>query len=137
MAKNDKKVSDLLAVIESKRKSVGVKPRAAWKSNGILKYDNGEHDNINVVGSINECVDALAYLLSKRSFHEEASKMLGVEYSYSGTDDYIHDIKLRATMILWDAEKKKLDLLESKLKDLRSEDARTADALSDITQELR
>lgn len=137
MAKNDDKVKELLAVIEAKKKTIGAKPKSAWRTNGILKFDSGEHVNINVVNQTEKCVEAVAYLLMKQSFLKQAADMLGVKHQAdSSLEDYVHDFKLRTSMVTWDIEKKKLDLLESKLKDLRSEDAKTEDALSDITQAL-
>jgi len=137
MAKNDEKVKELLAVIEAKKKTMGARPKVtAWKSNGILKFGDGSHLNINVAGSVEQCVEAVAYLLQKQSFLTEASKLLGVKYAEPSIEEYIQDFKVRTSMIVWDGEKKKLDVLESKLKDLRSEDAKTEDALSDITQAL-
>ncbi len=46
------------------------------------------------------------------------------------------DLKVRVQMIQWDAEKKKLTAMENHLKALRSEDAKTEDALEDITKTL-
>ena len=67
--------------------------------------------------------------------------MLGVEEPVISSNgfsfnEWVHDLKLRASIIKWDVEKKKLNKLESKLKDLRSDDAKTEDSLSDIMSEL-
>ena len=136
MAKNDKKISDLLSAIQLKKSALGVKPKASWKTNGILKLDKDNHININTVNLIETCVNTVALLLAEKSFRKEASELLGVAYS-DPNEDYVNDFKLRAAMITWDMEKRKLDALESQLKDLRSEDAKTADALSDIIQKLQ
>jgi hypothetical protein len=136
MSNNDKKINDLLVVINEKKKTIGVKPRAAWKTNGILKYDNGTHVNINTVTTMAACIDAVAFLLRGQAFYKEAAKLLAVPHS-DEMELYLEDFKLRASIIKWDEEKKKLDALERKLKDLRSEDAKTADALSDIMLELK
>lgn len=137
MAKNDDKVKELLSVIEKKKNEIGAKPKAAWKSNGIFKQGDGSHVNINTVNDIAKCVDVLAHLLKEQTFRKQASEMLGMEYSDPSVEDYIHDYKLRASMVKWDNEKKKLDILEGKLKDLRSEDAKTEDAISAILQALQ
>lgn len=139
MAKNDKKIKDLLKSIESKKAKLGTKPRAAWRTNGILKYERPMYLNINTVNTTDKCVEALAYLLRERSFLKEAAELLGVKTNVeevSVTDDYIADFKLRASIVLWDGENHKLDLLEQKLKDLRSEDSKTEEALSDILDAL-
>lgn len=134
MSQHDKKINDLIAVIDAKRKTIGTKPRAAWKTNGILKYE-GTHININVAHLIN-CVDAVAHLLREQAYRKEACALLAVPYEENDLNDYLEDFKLRASILKWDEEKKKLDVLEKKLKDLRSEDAKTADALSDILAAL-
>jgi len=59
-----------------------------------------------------------------------------VTWNGDSLEDWFHDLKLRASMITWDLEKKKLNTLETKLSDLRSEDAKTEDALTGIMQEL-
>jgi hypothetical protein len=55
-----------------------------------------------------------------------------------GTDieDALADLKLRVEMLQWDLEKKKLTTLEKQLKDLRSEDLKTEDALESIVRDL-
>jgi len=136
MSKNDDQISSLLKSVETKRAALGTKPRAAWKTNGLLKFEDGSHVNINTVNTIEKCVEAIAFLLKEQSFVKQASELLGVAYSNPTFDDYIADFKLRAQMIQWDGEKRKLEVLEGKLKDLRSEDAKTADALSSLAAEL-
>jgi len=141
MSTNDNKIKELLKVIDSKKEILGTKPRAAWKTNGILKRNDNSHVNINTVNEVSYCVDAVSALLSEKSHREEASKLLEVPFdslSWNGYsfEDWLHDFKLRSSMITWDLEKKKLGVLESKLSDLRSEDAKTEDAISNIMQEL-
>ena len=142
MSKNDEQIKQVLTYIKTKTEALGTKPRGSWKTNGVFKFDGGEtHKNINTINDVEVCVDILADLLQEKNCRDEAAKLLDVEstevkwndYSF---DDWLHDIKLRTSMIKWDIEKKKLNALESKLKDLRSEDAKTADAISDIMAEL-
>lgn len=141
MTNNDSKIKDLLEVIASKKKELGEKPRASWKTNGILKKGNDGYTNINTITDVNVCVSSVAFLLSEKYFQEESSKLLGIpcpEFVWNGAsfEDWVHDFKLRVSMLTWDIGKKKLNSLESKLSDLRSEDAKTADAISNIMKEL-
>ena len=136
MSKNDEQISGLLKSVEQKRASLGTKPRASWRTNGILKLEDGKHVNINTVTTLDGCVEAVAYLLKEQSFVKQASELLGVAYTNTALDEYVADFKLRAQMIQWDGEKRKLEALEGKLKDLRSEDAKTADALTALAAEL-
>ena len=136
MSNNDAKIKTLLSTIETKRANLGTKPKAVWKTNGVLKFNDGTHMNINAVTHTDRCVEAVAYLLGQQSFVKEAQKLLGVEYESLAIDDYLQDFKLRASILKWESEKRKLEVLENKLKDLRSEDAKTSDAISDIISEL-
>jgi len=132
---NDKKIKDLLTAIETKRKALGSKPKAQWKTNGVL-----ESTNINTINSLDKCVFLASRLLQERSVTKEACEFLGVPQQDSERSSWINDalddVKLRTQIIKWEAEKKKLQAMESKLKDLRSEDAKTADALADIASAL-
>ena len=135
MAKNDKKVKELLVQIEEKKNSLGARPRASWKTNGLLKYGD-EAVNINTVMTTEKCVEAVTHLLKEQYFKKNASDYLGVAFVAGDADDYLQDFKLRAEMLKWDKENAKLKVLEAKLKELRSEDAKTADALSDIMGQM-
>jgi len=141
MAPYDKKIKDMLKKIGSKRETLGDKPRAAWKTNCIFKKGNTPHVNINVINSVEDCIIAVGSMVNEESGRDKAAKLLGVEgviTSFAGFcfNDWVHDFKLKASMLNWDIEKKKLNFLEEKLSDLRSEDAKTEDALEDIMSEL-
>lgn len=132
---NDKKIKDLLSAVEAKRKQLGTKPKAHWKTNGVL-----EGTNINTLNSTDKCVILAAQLLQEQSFTTEACKLLGVKAQSSKRATYlkdaIDDLKLRVEIVQWEAEKKKLQAMEAQLKDLRSSDAKTEDALADIAASL-
>lgn len=133
---NDGKIKVLLASIEKKKEEMGVKPKGNWKSNGVLPGNV----NINTLNSLDKCVGIASSLLMERQFLYDACGYLEVDKdqtrSLSKTDDYLDDLKLKVKIIKWDAEKKKLSAMEKKLKDLRSEDAKTSDELADITKDL-
>lgn len=143
MTNNDAKIKELLNVIDTKKKELGEKPRASWKTDGLFKIlGNDFYTNINTVTEINKCVESVALLLTAKRSIDEASKLLNVtcpDFLWSGYsfEDWLHDFKLRASMISWDIGKKKLSTLESKLSDLRSETAKTFDAITSIMSELK
>jgi len=136
--KNDEKIKELLQSIEQKKAQMGTKPRAVWTTNGVI-----EEKNINTINSVDVCVSLAAQLISKQDSQQKACEFLGVatkDYG-RGTElaeiyDSLSDLKLRVQMIQWDAEKKKLTALETQLKNLRSEDLKTEDALASITKDL-
>ena len=132
MAKdNDSKIKNLLSAIEGKKKSMGTKPKPIWKTNGVL-----ENTNINTINTTEKCVVLAARLLKEQQMTRQACEFLGVKVEDSARAEYLNDaledLKLRVQIVQWDAEKKKLQALENQLKDLRSEDLKTADALADI-----
>lgn len=130
---NDSKIKALLQSIEIKKEQLGVKPKAIWETNGVI---NGR--NINTLNRIDYCVLLASELISKKESYEGACTFLGVECRdlMKGIDDALHDVKLRVQMIKWEEEKNKLSNMEKQLKDLRSEDLKTADTLSSIEKDL-
>ena len=134
---NDAKIKTLLQTIEQKKAQMGTKPRAVWKTNGVI-----EEKNINTINGLDDCITLTAKLINRKEAHEKACEFLGVSaadfrgYSRLATDDALDDLKLRVKMIQWDSEKKKLTALENQLKNLRSEDLKTEDALADIVKDL-
>lgn len=132
---NDAKIKALLQTIETKRDSLGIKPKATWETNGVI---NGR--NINTLTSIESCVTLASELMLQKGFYDAACNFLEVDAVsldlVKGIDDALKDVKLRVQMIKWDNEKKKLTAAEKQLKDLRSEDLKTEDALSSLEKEF-
>lgn len=135
MSKNDEKIKALLTAVDKKREELGTKPKAVWNTNGVI-----DGNNINTLNSTEKCIALASKLLIERSATSEACKLLGVDVAGSQRasylEDALNDLKLRVKIINWDADKKKLQALEKQLKDLRSEDAKTEDALADISKLL-
>ena len=142
MSKNDSKIRDMIKLIDTKKKSLGERPRGSFKTNCLFKYGaDSKAVNLNTIHKVEECVRLVAILVSEKNSIKEASDLLGVAFEsvqYCGYafEDWLHDFKLKSSALSWEEEKRKLDILESKLKDLRSEDAKTEDALSDIMKDI-
>ena len=132
---NDKKIKALLSATEAKRKELGTKPKPVWKTNGVI-----ESTNINTINSTDKCVVLASRLMLEMSSTRDACEFLGVPLKGSEHAGYLKDalddLKLRAQIVLWEAKKKELQTLEKRLKDLRSSDAKTEDALADISKLL-
>ncbi len=132
---HDQKVKDLLASVEKRREALGAKPKAIWKTNGVI-----ESVNINTVNSVDRCIEIVAHLIQEQSFTIAACEFLSVEPKNSERAEYLKDalddLKLRASIIQWDEGKKKLIAAEKKLKDLRSEELKTEDELASLESEL-
>lgn len=131
---NDTKIKELLAQIEAKKATIGTKPRAVWKTNGLI---GSERVNINTVNSLATCLELATEVIQKQIARTEAAKILELdeEREINSTDE-LDDLKLRVSMIKYDIEKKKLATLEAKLKDLRSNDAKTEDAIAELANLL-
>lgn len=141
MAKNDKRIKDLLSQVESQQKDLGKKPRSTWNTNAVFKFLGGEYFNLNATANTERMVAALAFLLGQDDCKKEATKRLGMEapiYTWGGytIKEWEEDFKTRIASIAYDAKKKKLDATKSKLKSLVSEEARTDMALDDIEKML-
>jgi len=143
MSKQDDKIKQLLSKIETDKETLGKKPKVSLNTNGLFRFDSNNYFNLNtVVSDPRHLVEALAFLLEKENNHKEAAKRLGVDdyvfewYGYS-LKDWEEDLKLRADTIIWNVKQKKLQSLQKKLKNLRSEDAKTDDALSEIEDLLK
>ncbi|MCK9567433.1 hypothetical protein M0R72_00620 [Candidatus Pacearchaeota archaeon] len=130
---NDAKIKALLQTIETKKEQMGTKPRAVWRTNGVI-----EEKNINTISSIEVCISLAAGLLMRKGSYEKACEFLGLAVEVAGTDidDALADLKLRVEILKWDIERKKLTALERQLKDFRSEDLKTEDALDAIMKDL-
>jgi hypothetical protein len=129
MAANDTKIKELLAQIEAKKAQIGDKPRATWKTNGII---GEEKSNINLM-KMEACVSMTSKLIQERDYRAAAVSWLGVPaMADTSIQDALEDLKLRASILKYDEEKKKLTALEAKLKDLRSNDAKTEDAIAEL-----
>jgi tRNA(Phe) wybutosine-synthesizing methylase Tyw3 len=103
-----------------------------------LPINNGI--NINTINSVDRCIEIAAQLIMQKGLHEQACAFLGVKDTASSNlkllNEYLNDLKLKVKIIQWDFEKKKIQASEQKLKDLRSEDLKTEEALSDISSAL-
>ena len=142
MAKNDEMIKTLLAKVETQKKDLGDKPRASWRTNGIFKFDPlGTHFNLNTVADYSHLVEALAFLIQRKSALEAAGKELGVdaqEFKWNGYtyQDYVEDFKTRLTIVNWEHKKRLLDETKAKLSTLVSEEARTEMELESISKLL-
>jgi hypothetical protein len=141
MSANDAKIKDLLAVIEKKHTQLGPKPRMSLKTNGLLKQDD-KSININTINTLDECIRAIASINQVHESYVKAAKLLGIEdvempkINGFSIEEWIDDFKLKVAIIKWTVEDKNIKALELKLKDLRSEDLKTADALNEISSLL-
>ena len=141
MTKNDEVIKQLIVKVTTQKEALGSKPKVAWKTNGVFKFDDDVFFNINTVQSTKPLVNGLAYMIDKQKSIVEAAERLGVEVSdvdfggYSITE-WEEDFKLRLSIIKWEAKKKELNETQNKLSQLVSEEARTEMELEKISKSL-
>lgn len=141
MAKNDDTIKNLLAKVEAQQLALGTKPRPAWRTNGIFKFDATNHFNLNTVADAKPLVEALAALLNAKGYAAEACKQLGVPefgFKWNGYtyEEWLEDFKTRLAVVSWEEKKRQLDATKAKLSTLVSEEARTEMELEAITKSL-
>lgn len=141
MSKHDTKIKQLLEKVEDQQASLGDRPRASWLTNGIFRYPDGQHFNLNTVQDSEPLLDALAFLLEKQTLRSEAAKRLEiecVELSWGGFSlaDWESDFKRRIEILAWQGRKKQLDATKKKLHSLVSEEGKTEMELSAIEKLL-
>lgn len=135
---NDVKIKEFRATVEAKREALGSKPKVAYTTNALLELD-GAKVNLNTLSDM-QCVDLTSRLLAMTHFNDEANARLGTNLKIKlgdfTVDQWIADIRLRVTLLAWEAGKKKLTAMDQQLAKLRSEDAKTADAIANIAAQL-
>lgn len=139
---NDSKIKELLGKIEEKRKSLGDKPKRNFETTLVLK-GCGFDVNLLTLRNKMDLIKVAGQLVSHREMIvrgcEELLVETNIEMFVIGSHQvsaYLRDIEILYKILCWDEEKVKLNHMESKLKDLYSEQARTQDALSDIAKEM-
>lgn len=134
---NDIKVKELMAKVEEKRKSLGTKKRVNLKTNGKFSYDSTNFINLHVENNPDNFAKALAFLLQRKGYHQEACRRLDLPIDTFKWGDYFleeweEDFKARIQAIQWDTRKKELDQAEKNLENLLSTEGKTAAALEEI-----
>lgn len=137
---NDQKIKDYRSKIEQKRQSLGERPKAHYETNGMFILPDNLKLNINVLSTVEACVDVVQQLLLKASTHKQANELLGTNvpcmFGVYTLEQCITDLKIRVSTIEWEAGKRKLDAMDKQLAELMSNDAKTADAIANIADEL-
>lgn len=140
MSKNDQRIKDYRKTIEKRRSALGERPSVKYVTNGVLPL-NGMNVNLNVLNTVDKCVDVLSQLIVVDESMDKASKLLGVKdhkrlignYTLA---DWTSDLKSRVKVLQWSDSEKSLKTAERKLSELLSEDAKTTEAIDDIVEGL-
>jgi uncharacterized protein YlaN (UPF0358 family) len=139
--KNDAKIKELIVKLEEQKVALGSRPKVNLKTNGIFKYDDKNHFNLNTVNNYGVMIDALGFLFCQEHFFHIATDALGLSrefYLHDGykVDEWNEDFKSRIELIKWEDKKKLLDSTQKKLDSLVSEEVKTELELDNIAKLL-
>jgi hypothetical protein len=136
---NDARINQYRSAIETKRKELGDKPKLAYTTNALLDLEGGKI-NLNTLNSEKDCVEVAKILISAVDLTERANKVLGTnvtpKFGDFTVDQWLADLQLRVKFLSWEERKKKLAAMDTQLKTLMSDDAKTADAIAAIAAQL-
>jgi hypothetical protein len=119
-------VRELYATVQKQKSEIASAEKGTYVTDGQFRYSNNSqvHD-LRLVRHTNQLQEMAAFLLGKQRDFVEAGKLLGVENKFTWygatVDQWVSDLKVRATQIDLVNRKAKLAELESKL--LRIADA--------------
>lgn len=129
MNNNDIQIKNLLDVTSRKIEELGKNVRHSLETNGVFKYEDGSHFNINVANKIT-IVNAMKTLIVHEQAYKEACGRLGVnsEFKWDGysISDWEIDFKNRVATINYDDKKKSIKAIKEKLSKLISSEGKTA-----------
>jgi hypothetical protein len=143
MSKHDEQVKSMMAEVEKRKSELGSKPKGVLNTNGILKFNDKDHVNINTIQDVESVIKAYSYVLNEFSKYTNAVIDLGLNekdhpFAYGGfsIDDWQNDFQLRLSILEWNRKEKQLNDLSKKLDALVSEDLRTENELKNIAKLL-
>lgn len=132
---NDNKIVEYRKKVEAKRTSLGNKPKKVFKTNGVFKHTTFS-ENLNLLNTVEKCREFLAVVAILEVANQQVNKWLdredvlkSGEYSL---EDYVDDVKLMVSIAEWEEEKRKLADMDAQLKELMSNEGKTAEAIADI-----
>lgn len=139
MNKNDRKIKALRQLVEERRLELGERPIGNLLTDGIIPIDNSR---LNILDACRESLVA-AYATIKADYEKylEAANELGFEnydFKFLGYpfEYWKSDLKFASSLSRYNTRKKELGEIELRLKNLLSDDAKTAEALEEIEKSL-
>lgn len=137
---NDEKINNFRKKVEEKKAQLGSRPNASYRTNLLLDIEGVKKLNLNTISTEEDCINIISQILTKSHGASLANTFLNTNIIFKiegyPIDDWLHDLKIRYSIILWDTEKRKLTAMDNQLKELMSEGAKTAIAIDAIAKEL-
>lgn len=138
----DKQIEELQAIVLQQKEEIAKTEKLSWITNCSFSYDKNSANRLNlqVINDIEELISILSFLISKEKDHKAATDILELEHPFKwmgySLKDWQTDIKSRVHKIKISDKKKKLEVLQTKLNNLVSEERREEIELDNIKKEL-
>lgn len=139
----DEIIRKLSEKIKEKKKVLDSIENPSYKTNLSFGYDptSSARINLHTINNLQTIVEITSFLLDKSKGFEEASKLLDipvVEFKWQGysLNDWINDLKARASKITVEFKRKEFKILEEKLDGLISTEQRRLLELEAIEKSL-
>lgn len=138
----DEVVNKLFAKLQEKKKILESLEKPQFKTNLSFGYstESSTRTNIYTVSDTDVLVSMAAFLMERAKMHKEASDLLEVKSDFKwlgfSLEEWLHDLKTRASKINIDAKRKEFKQLEDKLNTLVSPEQRRLMELEAISKAL-
>jgi hypothetical protein len=117
----DKIVKELFDVIQEKKAAIAKAEKPTWETNCAFRYgkESSNSTNIHVCSSVEELLEILTFLVTRKDAYDTAQKLLGtsIKFKWFGYTfgEWLADIKTRMDKIEISNKKKELEELEGRL----------------------
>ena len=138
----DEIVKGLFNIIQEKKAAIAKAEKPTWETNCAFRYgkESSVSTNIHVCGSVEELLEMLTFLVTRKDAYDTAQKLLGtsIKFKWFGYTfgEWLSDIKTRLDKIEISNKKKELEELEARLDKLVSKEMREALELEEIKKLL-
>lgn len=138
----DKLVKELFEVVQEKKAAIAKAEKPSWETNCAFRYgkESSVSTNIHVCATVEDLLDILTFLVTKKDAYDTAQKLLGtsIKFKWFGYTfgEWLSDIKTRLDKIEISVKKKELEALEARLDKLVSKEMREALELEEIKKIL-
>lgn len=140
MTEKDKKIQELIDLIEKKQQELSDVERPSYKTNCVYKSPDGKEHNFHVCKE-EVFVDILAQLSIQNDYATKAAEELGYEnfeFKHQGFsfDDWKHDIKIKFNSKFIVKKKTELLVLKERLSAIISPEMKAQMELDEISKLL-
>jgi hypothetical protein len=140
MAKEDKRIMDLLQQVEKKKAAIS-KSNEKYKTNCQIPF-NGSIVNLNVEDDVQKLIVIAATIINDYQLYQDTAKFLGLTkfpqrfYLGFSKEDIVNDISIRINRLQAKDDERQLKALELSLKELLSGEKQTKLKVDELAAKL-